>query len=233
MDLGQETLRSISHDMRNLLTAVRGHAELALRGLAPGDPVREDVAHAVVVTSALFELIDQLDGRDTSRTLVAVNLDSTINAMRRLLDALLPTTVEMRLEPDSEGAHVTVSKLRIERIILNLVLNARDAMEQGGTLTITTSRASEDTARVVVSDTGPGFSAEALEHLFEDGFTTKHDRGGSGHGLAVLATFLRGAGGSIEVDSRAGEGATVTVMLPLAEPSVIPSRSVLVGDADV
>ena len=103
MELGPETLRTISHDMRNLLTAVRGHAELALRGLSHDDPAREDVAHAVVVTAALFELIDQLDGHDPAATLVAVNLDSTVNAMRRLLDALLPTSVEMRLEPEFGG----------------------------------------------------------------------------------------------------------------------------------
>lgn len=224
MELAPETLRSISHDMRNLLTAVRGHAELALRGLSPGDPAREDVAHAVVVTAALFDLIDQLDGHDPAAPLVAVNLDSTVNAMRRLLDALLPTAIDMRLEPDSEGAHVTISKLRVERIILNLVMNARDAMDDGGVLTVTTSRAPEDTARIIVADTGPGFSDEALEHLFEDGFTTKRDRGGSGHGLSVLATVVGGAGGSIEVDSRTGEGSTVTVTLPLAEPSLVPGR---------
>jgi signal transduction histidine kinase len=222
MELGPETLRSISHDMRNLLTAVRGHAELALRGLSPEDPAREDVAHAVVVTAALFELIDQLDGSDTSATLVAVNLDSTVNAMRRLLDALLPPSIEMRMEPQSEGAHVTISKLRVERIVLNLVLNARDAMEEGGVLSVSTRRASEDTAQIIVADTGPGFTVEALEHLFEAGFTTKHDRGGSGLGLSVLASFVGHAGGRIEVDSRAGEGATVTVTLPQADPTVAP-----------
>ncbi len=222
MEPTPEALRSISHDMRNLLTAVRGHAELALRGLSPEDPAREDVAHCVVVTAAVFDLVDQLDGADTSRTLVAVNLDSTVNAMRRLLDALLPHSIEMRLEPDSEGAQVTISKLRVERVVLNLVLNARDAMEDGGKLSVTTRRASDETAQIIVADTGLGFSDEALEHLFEPGFTTKHDRGGSGQGLSALSVFVRGAGGSIEVESRAGEGASVTVTLPLADPTTSP-----------
>ena len=223
MGLDSDALRSISHDMRNLLTAVRGHAELALRGLSPEDPAREDVAHCVVVTGALFELIDQLDGVDASQTLVAVNLDSAVNAMRRLLDALLPASVELRMETDSEGAFVTISKLRVERIVLNLVLNARDEMEEGGTLSIETGRASETTAHITVSDTGPGFSDEALEHLFEDGFTTKRERGGSGHGLAALDGFVRAAGGSIEIDSRTGEGARVVVTIPLADPMDAPS----------
>ena len=223
MDLGPDALRSISHDMRNLLTAVRGHAELALRGLSPEDPAREDVAHCVVVTGALFDLIEQLDGVDASHTLVAVNLDSAVNAMRRLLDALLPPSVELHMETDSEGAFVTISKLRVERIVLNLVLNARDAMEDGGRLSIETGRSPETMARIVVSDTGPGFSDEALDHLFEDGFTTKRERGGSGHGLAALDVFVRAAGGSIEVDSRTGEGARVTVTVPLADPMDAPS----------
>jgi signal transduction histidine kinase len=223
MDLGPDALRSISHDMRNLLTAVRGHAELALRGLSSDDPAREDVAHCVVVTAALFDLIDQLDGADASHTLVAVNLDSVVNAMRRLIDALLPQSVELHMETDSEGAFVTISKLRVERIVLNLVLNARDVMEDGGRLSIETGRASESAAHIVVGDTGQGFSDEALEHLFEDGFTTKGDRGGSGHGLAAVEAFVRAAGGSIDVDSRTGEGARVTVTVPLADPMEAPS----------
>ena len=90
MESGPENLRSVTHDMRNLLTAVRGHAELALRGIPPEDPTREDIAHVVVVTATIFDLIDQLDGNDTSDTLIAVNLDTSVSAMRRVLDALLP-----------------------------------------------------------------------------------------------------------------------------------------------
>jgi len=217
MEPGPETIRSITHDMRNLLTAVRGHAELALRGIPAEDPAREDVAHIVVVTATIFDLIDQLDGNDSSDTLVATSLDTSISAMRRMLDALLPQSLAMIIQLDAEGAYVTISKLRIERIVLNLALNARDAMEDGGALTIRTDRPDDDSARIIVSDTGPGFSADALEHLFEIGFTTKADRGGSGHGLAALAPFVEGAGGSIEVDSVEGEGATIAVTLPTAD----------------
>ena len=219
MASSSENIRSITHDMRNLLTAVRGHAELALRGVSPEDPAREDIAHAVVVTATIFELIDQLDGSDSSETLVAISLDPSVQSMRRLLDALLPPSVELIVQTDSDGAHVGIAKLRIERIVLNLALNARDAMRDGGTLTIRTDRPDDETARIIVSDTGPGFTEEALEHLFEIGFTTKGARGGSGHGLAALAPFVRRVGGDIEVDSVAGEGATITVSLPVADLS--------------
>jgi two-component system cell cycle sensor histidine kinase/response regulator CckA len=219
MASSSENIRSITHDMRNLLTAVRGHAELALRGVSPEDPAREDIAHAVVVTATIFELIDQLDGSDSSETLVAISLDPSVQSMRRLLDALLPPSVELIVQTDSDGAHVGIAKLRIERIVLNLALNARDAMRDGGTLTIRTDRPDDETARIIVSDTGPGFTEEALERLFEIGFTTKGERGGSGHGLAALAPFVRRVGGDIEVDSVAGEGATITVSLPVADLS--------------
>lgn len=217
--LSPESLRSITHDMRNLLTAVRGHAELALRGISPEDPAREDIAHAVVVTATIFDLIDQIDGNDRSESLAAVSLDPAVSSMRRLLDALLPQSLELIVHTDSEGAHVGIAKLRIERIVLNLVLNARDAMVDGGTLTIRTDRPSAEFARIIVSDTGPGFSEEALEHLFELGFTTKRERGGSGHGLAALAPFVSKVGGDIEVDSVAGEGASIKVSLPVMEPT--------------
>jgi len=217
MEPGPENLRSITHDMRNLLTAVRGHAELALRGISSEDPAREDIAHVVVVTATIFDLIDQLDGNDTSGTLIATSLDSSVSSMRRLLDALLPRSLELVVHTDSEGAFVSIAKLRIERIVLNLALNARDAMVDGGTLSIRTDRPSKDIARIIVSDTGPGFSEEALEHLFEIGFTTKSERGGSGHGLAALAPFVKGAGGDIKVDSVAGVGATILVSLPTAD----------------
>lgn len=218
MELSPDAIRSITHDMRNLLTAVRGHAELALRGLPSEDPVREDVAHCVVVTAAIFDLIDQLDGSDTSNTLIAVDLDRSVGAMRRLLDALLPASIEMNLAPDADGAYVTISKLRVERIVLNLALNARDAMDDGGVLDVITARTDDGAAQIIVSDTGPGFSEDALEHLFEAGFTTKGERGGSGQGLSALARFVDDAGGSIDVASEVGVGSTITVTLPQADP---------------
>ena len=82
MEPGPDAIRSITHDMRNLLTAIRGHAELALRAIPSEDPIREDIAHCVVVTATVFDLIDQLDGTDTSGTLIAVNLDANVSAMR-------------------------------------------------------------------------------------------------------------------------------------------------------
>lgn len=216
MEPTPQALRSLAHDLRNLLTAVRGHADLALRGLSAEDPAREDVAHVVVVTAKVFELVDQLDGLDASGTHIAVNLDGSVASLRRLLDALLPANIELLMAPDSGQAHVSISKLRIERIVLNLAMNARDAMAAGGTLSISTA-ADGQTAQIIVSDTGTGFSEEALEHLFEAGFTTRGDLGGSGNGLSAVAQFVDGAGGSIDVRSKAGEGATVVVTLPRAE----------------
>ncbi|CAN5746726.1 hypothetical protein BH23CHL8_BH23CHL8_06640 [soil metagenome] len=212
-----ESVRSIAHDLRNLLTAVRGHAELALRGLSPGDRAREDVANVVVVIATVFELVDQLDGAGTSEGSVATDLDTTVGAMRRLLDALLPAHIALVVATGSGRARVQLPRLRCERIVLNLVMNARDSMIGGGELRVTTRLTSPATVELAVADTGPGFAQEALDHLFESGFSTKHDRGGSGRGLANCRRIVEEAGGSIAVDSVPGEGAVVRVTLPVVE----------------
>jgi signal transduction histidine kinase len=214
-------IRSISHDIRNLLTAVRGHAELALRGLGPDHPVREDVAHVVVVTASVFEMVDLLDGAPAADAQLSTGLDVTVNGMRRLLDALLPSQVMLEIDTDSDRARVALSRLRIERIVLNLAMNARDAMTEGGRLVVATRRLEDERAELRVSDSGPGFTREALAHLFVDGFTTKADRGGSGRGLAAIHTIMRDVGGTIDVESVVGMGATVIIRLPLAQPLVL------------
>jgi signal transduction histidine kinase len=214
-------IRAISHDIRNLLTAVRGHAELALRGLGPDHPVREDVAHVVVVTASVFEMVDLLDGAPASDAQLATDIDTTVMGMRRLLDALLPRHITLEIETASERSRVPMSRLRIERVVLNLVTNARDAMVDGGRLLVTTRRIDDDRVELAVSDSGPGFSEDALAHLFVDGFTTKGDRGGSGRGLPAVRTIVRGVNGTIDVESVAGMGATVIVRFPRAEPIVI------------
>jgi signal transduction histidine kinase len=213
-----KAIRSISHDIRNLLTAVRGHAELALRGLAADDPVREDVAHVVVVTASVFEMVDLLDGAPASDAQLSTDLDLTVSGMRRLLDALLPDHVLLEIATSSERSRVPLSRLRIERIVLNLVMNARDAMPDGGRLVVTTRRLPDELAELTIADTGPGFSDDALAHLFVEGFTTKGDRGGSGRGLAAIHTIVRDAGGAVEVESVPGEGARIVIRLPFAEP---------------
>ena len=190
-------IRSISHDIRNLLTAVRGHAELALRGLGADHPVREDVAHVVVVTASVFEMVDLLDGAPAADSQLATDIDVTVRGMRRLLDALLPRHIMLEIDTDSDRSRVPMSRLRIERIVLNLVMNARDAMAEGGRLVVATRRLDDDRVELSVADSGPGFSDDALAHLFSEGFTTKGERGGSGRGLAAIpaSSGTRGSSG--------------------------------------
>ena len=229
MEPTHESIRSLAHDLRNLLTAVRGHAELALRGLSAGDRAREDVANVVVVIATVFELVDQLDDAGNPEGSVTTDLDTTVAAMRRLLDALLPVHIALVVATGSDRARVPLPRLRCERIVLNLVMNARDAMIGGGELRVTTRLLSPASVELAVADTGPGFAHEALEHLFEPGFTTKHDRGGSGRGLANCRRIAEEAGGSIEVDSVPGQGAVVRVTLPVvAAPEIAPAAAAAV-----
>jgi signal transduction histidine kinase len=134
--------------------------------------------------------------------------------MRRLLDALLPRQIKLEIETDSDRSRIPMSRLRIERIVLNLVTNARDAMAEGGRLVVATRLLDDDRVELSVSDSGPGFSDDALAHLFVEGFTTKGDRGGSGRGLPAVRTIVRGVNGTIEVESVAGMGATVLIRFP-------------------
>jgi two-component system OmpR family sensor kinase len=126
------------------------------------------------------------------------------------------------IEASLEPAVVVGDRDRLRQVVDNLLANVR-AHTPPGTDVEVGVHSIEGQAVLRVSDTGPGFTEEALEHLFEDGFTTKRDRGGSGHGLSALDVFVRAAGGRIEVDSRSGEGARVFVTLPLADPMEAPA----------
>jgi signal transduction histidine kinase len=111
---------------------------------------------------------------------------------------------------------VRAPRLALERVLLNLALNARDAMAGSGRLTIATSRLTPATLELRVSDSGPGFSDAALEHLFEPGFTTRGDGRSHGLGLATSRDLVASAGGRLEVDREFVNGARVRVLLPRA-----------------
>jgi two-component system, cell cycle sensor histidine kinase and response regulator CckA len=209
--------REIAHDLRNLLTAIRGRAELLVTTLGPGHPAAEDAAHVVVVAGTAFDLLDDLDGSGPADDPSASSdLDGVIRALGTVVRALASPHVELELELAS-GARVTIARRHLERVMLNLALNARDAMPEGGRLRVRTATHAEGHARITVTDTGGGFAEDALRHLFEPGFTTKRERGGSGRGLAGSRRIVEASGGTLHVTSRAGEGATVEIILPLAE----------------
>lgn len=224
MDPRPDATRSIAHDLRNLLTAARGHAELALLGLEADDAAREDVARVVVVATAALEFVEQLGGRDAPGSDVPTDLDLAIRDLATLVRAIVPRGVDVEMRLGAEG-QVALTRLQLEQVLLNLVMNASDAMPGGGRLLIETRHEADGGLRLDVRDTGPGFSVEALAHLFEEGFTTKRPGRGTGRGLAGCRRIVQAAGGDLVVASGTNGGALVSVVLPLAVARASPGAA--------
>jgi two-component system NtrC family sensor kinase len=215
---------SMAHEFNNLLTMIIGRAEQALKH---GDPARREQAlrKTIELGERAGEIVRSLlayaTGRQTESRLVRA--DALLDAAVALVAWHLPKQrIELvrRYETD---ARVRVVPVRMEHVLLNLLLNALRAMESGGTLTV--AAAPSDAPGYValsVSDTGHGIAPEHLERIFEPFFTTARTdengrAGGTGLGLSVARDLMRQAGGEIRVASRPGEGATFTVVLPVAD----------------
>jgi signal transduction histidine kinase/CheY-like chemotaxis protein len=225
--VGQLTA-GIAHDFNNLLTVILGHVEFLERD-ATG-PVRRRLATVRGAAERGARLTGQLLAFARRQQLQprAVDLNAVIAGMRDLLRTTTGGTIEVRTALYPALWPAMVDPTQIELVILNLALNARDAMPRGGTLTIATSNArlgppelpeQPEAGQYVtlrISDTGVGMSEEVLAHAFEPFFTTKPAGQGSGLGLAQVYGFAQQSGGGVEIESRPGRGTTVRVYLPRA-----------------
>ncbi|GJE03079.1 Sensor histidine kinase RcsC [Methylobacterium isbiliense] len=239
--VGQLT-SGVAHDFNNLLTVIAGNIEFLERAVSDErsrrrlDTMRGATERGARLTAQLLAF-----SRRQRLEPVPVQLNRTVASMRDLLQSSIggAVRIEMTLQPDLWPALVDATQ--IELIILNLAINARDAMAVGGCLTIETAnvrltdrpaRAEEplpgDYAMVAVSDTGTGILPDVLKRVFEPFFTTKEIGKGSGLGLAQVYGFAKQSGGGIRIDTEVGEGTTVRVYLPrvAAElPTWEPRRS--------
>ncbi|KMO12058.1 histidine kinase [Methylobacterium platani JCM 14648] len=225
--VGQLT-SGVAHDFNNLLTVIAGNIEFLERAVVDErskrrlDMMRGAAERGARLTAQLLAF-----SRRQKLAPVPVQLNQTVASMRDLLQSSMGGSVriEMTLQPDLWPALVDATQ--IELIILNLAINARDAMAVGGCLTIETAnvqldaaptRAEEpspgDYAMVAVSDTGTGIPADVLARVFEPFFTTKEVGKGSGLGLAQVYGFAKQSGGGVRIDTRDGEGTSVRVYLP-------------------
>ena len=233
----------IAHDFNNLLTAIIGNAEMVLARLSPSDPLHDDVGEIKRASVRAAQLTSQLlaFGRRQVLHPKPINLNSIVSEMLRMLRRVLgeQIVVETSLSPDLWP--VRADPVQIEQVIMNLCINARDAMPGGGRVAITSGNYLHETnhglpltdmrqgeyARIVVSDTGLGMDEKTRSHLFEPFFTTKEMGKGTGLGLATVYGILKQSGGHIIAESAPGKGATFTLYLPRCpEPaSDIPSRN--------
>ena len=224
----------IAHDFNNLLGGILAESDLALSELPPESPARESVQHINVVASRASEIVDLLmacaGGRDV--TFEPVDLSKLIGEMLNLLKVSLPGGVILDSRLDASLPAIRANPAQIRQVVLNLVKNASEALQnKQGTITVTTGsvdvgRTTADDletdlpegeyARLVVSDTGCGMSADVRARVFDPFYTTKFT--GRGLGLAVVQGILRSHGGAIHALSTPGKGSTFEVLLPYANP---------------
>ena len=221
----------IAHDFNNLLTAIRGYSELLMKALQ-GSPLYPDVEEIFNAADRASTLTGQLLAFSRRQLLSPeiVGLNQRVTDMSRMLDRLIGEhiAIDLRLAPDLSSVRVDAAQL--EQVLVNLVLNARDAMAQGGRLVIETSnreikpkeaRALEITAgpfvELRVRDNGVGIPPDVQARIFEPFFTTKPKGAGTGLGLSMVYGFVRQSGGAITVESAIGQGTTFSLLLPRTE----------------
>jgi two-component system cell cycle sensor histidine kinase/response regulator CckA len=208
---------AIAHDFNNLLTVILGYAE-ALLDSEVTRPVRAELREIRRASSSAASLTRQLlvFGRRMPAVFEPLDLNYVIFEVSPMLRRLLGKTVHLTLALDAVRPVIKADRGLIDQVMMNLLINGRDAMPQGGTLTITTRNDYDGRVMLEVTDTGHGMSPEVQARIFEPFFTTKEPGKGTGVGLATVYTIVTQAGGAIEVESAEGRGTTFRISLPLA-----------------
>jgi PAS domain S-box-containing protein len=243
----------IAHDFNNLLTIVTGYRQLMLEEPPEKSPLRQQVTEVLKATERATGLTRQLlaFGRWQVLAPLVLDLSDVVANMENMLRRLIGEDVELVTIPGPELGHVKADPGQIEQVILNLAVIARDAMPEGGRLTIETSNMLLDEhyasmhvsvqpgsyVMLAVSDTGCGMDAETQAHLFEPFFTTKEKGKGTGLGLATVYGIIKQSGGYIWVYSEVGKGTTFKIYLPrIHEPveatELAPAESAPAGGSE-
>ena len=226
----------IAHDFNNLLTVICGCSDFALQSLPVGEPARTDIQEVLDAGLRAATLTSQLLAFSRRQVLAPQKLDlnAVVHASRQMLGRLIGENLEFRAIFEAELGTVRADPGQIDQVVLNLVVNARDAMPDGGEITIKTDNVTLDErfgrehpgvqpgryVRLRVTDTGIGMSAEVQARIFEPFFTTKGVGHGTGLGLSTVYGIVRQSGGYIDVTSVPGEGSTFSVYLPLCSEEV-------------
>jgi len=219
----------IAHDFNNFLTAVQGRARLLLEDVGPDDPIRTDLVEIRDAADRAASLTRQLlaFGRKQVSQPRVIDLNAVVGDTVRMLRRLIGEDIEMVTALDPALGHVRADPGQMQQVVMNLAVNARDAMPDGGRITISTANAERAPAHGVgnggwpggwvvlsVRDTGTGIPADVREHIFEPFFTTKPPGKGTGLGLSTVYGIVQQSSGHIVVDSEVGQGTDVRVYLP-------------------
>ena len=237
----------VAHDFNNLLTVITGRSQLLLLKLPPESPLRRDVELVEETAHRASALTRQLLAFSRKQMVQprVVDLNEVVHGMETMLGRLIGEDIALTTRLDQTAGCVRADPAQLEQMIVNLAVNARDAMPLGGRLTLETSsvRIDETLARqhvglrpgphvrLVVRDTGVGMDGLIKAHLFEPFFTTKGPGKGTGLGLATVYGIVTQSGGAIRVDSEPGQGATFTIELPRVDAPADPARDAGVASA--
>lgn len=220
----------VAHDFNNLLMVIKGHAELLLNALLPSDPIARKIEQIGRSADRATTLTKQLLAFSRLQVLQpqVISLNSVVEEMGKLLPRLIGEDIELLLRPDPALGSIRADASQMEQVLMNLAVNARDAMPGGGKLLIETRNCDIDHTYTLthplmkpgsyvlldVTDTGTGMDEETQAHIFEPFFTTKEKGKGTGLGLATVYGIVKQSGGFIWVYSELGKGTSFKIYLP-------------------
>ncbi|MSO76777.1 MAG: response regulator [Alphaproteobacteria bacterium] len=220
----------IAHDFNNLLTAMIGFCDLLLLRHKPGDQSFPDIVHVKQNANRAANLVRQLLAFSRQQTMQphVLSLTEVLADLSSLLRRLIGASIELNVVHDRELGPVKVDQVQLEQVIINLAVNARDAMPEGGTLTIRTANVEAreprprgrepmppgDYVLIEVTDTGTGIPPDVVDRIFEPFFSTKEVGSGTGLGLSTVYGIVKQTGGYIFVDTSIGRGSTFSIFLP-------------------
>jgi PAS domain S-box-containing protein len=226
----------IAHDFNNLLGVIIGYSQVLRRKLDPNSPLKEHAEEVEKAANRAVSLTRQLlaFSRQQILTLAVVDLNTLVSDMQRMLPRLIGEDIVVEIELDSSLGRIKADLGQIEQVVMNLAVNARDAMPDGGKLQIETANREFDDAycsehpgakpgryvMLAVTDSGAGMTPQTLAHIFEPFFTTKEVGKGTGLGLATVYGIVKQSGGYIWVDSALGIGSSFQIYLPRVDESV-------------
>ncbi len=235
----------VAHDFNNILGIVVGHCDLMAEKVSPSDEripvhikaIRKSAEHAAALTRQLLAF-----SRKQVMRMSRLDLNEIVRNLSEMLKRLIGENIELRFQQHPEPGWINIDPVQIEQVVLNLVVNARDAMPNGGRVTISTANVDLDDTLISnsrsvppgsyvvlsVSDTGHGMDLKTMSRLFEPFYTTKEMGRGTGLGLSIIYGIVRQSSGYLLVDSKPGTGSTFKVYLPRAQGSVeaVPAATV-------
>ncbi len=227
----------VAHDFNNLLTVIMGHSQVLLGELTSGNPIRAKIEEMQKAGERATSLIRQLMAFSRKQAVEpkVFPLNSVVGNVEGMLRRLIGEDIQLVIRPDPHDGYVKADPGQLEQVIMNLVVNARDAMPNGGLLAIETSQAEltrtpmhhlqplplGQYVKLTVTDTGSGMDTDVLSHLFEPFFTTKEEHKGTGLGLSTVFGIVTTCGGGLDVWSQVGHGTTFDLYFPRVNPQAL------------